>query len=66
MEGVILNQAGVIEAPIGRDKQDRKKMAVTDTGKRRSRISTSSPDFKTIPVSNVVWKREGPIRSESI
>ncbi|MGI6392574.1 MAG: RluA family pseudouridine synthase [Candidatus Izemoplasmatales bacterium] len=33
VEGVILNQAGVIEAPIGRDKQDRKKMAVTDTGK---------------------------------
>ncbi|MDD5293663.1 MAG: RluA family pseudouridine synthase [Candidatus Izemoplasmatales bacterium] len=33
VEGVILNQHGTIRAPIGRDSQDRKKMAVVDAGK---------------------------------
>ncbi|MDD4184606.1 MAG: RluA family pseudouridine synthase [Candidatus Izemoplasmatales bacterium] len=33
IEGVILNQAGTIDAPIGRDRFDRKKMAVADNGK---------------------------------
>ncbi len=33
VDGVILNQTGTIDAPIGRDPRDRKKMAVTGDGK---------------------------------
>ncbi len=33
VEGVILNQTGTIDAPIGRDPRDRKKMAVVGDGK---------------------------------
>lgn len=33
VEGVIMNQSGTIDAPIGRDVNDRLKMAVTDRGK---------------------------------
>ena len=33
LDGLILNEAGVVDAPIGRDKTDRKRMAVCETGK---------------------------------
>lgn len=34
VDGVILNQRGTIDAPIGRDPRDRKKMAVVENGKK--------------------------------
>ena len=64
--GNIRDDNGVIDAPIARHPQDRKKWPSARMASVPSRIFRCWPVTRAIPMCSAVWKQGAPIRSGSI
>ncbi len=60
--GNLKEDAGAVDAPIGRHHTDRKKMAVTDRGGKPLRTGRSSGASRDLRTSAAGWRRAEPIR----
>lgn len=67
VHGVVKEDEGVVDAPIGRHPQDRKKMCINhQNGKSAVTHYRVLKRFSALPILSAVWKRAVPIRSVSI
>ena len=59
----VMTGGGTIDAPIGRNRKDRLRMAVRESGRRRSRITGCWSGFAPIPFCPCNWRPGAPTKS---